>query len=135
MKNDDKRMFQGTVFWGFVLWLFGYVLGIALFSVVPQGMIGYYITPLGVAFTLWVLWKKIKREELMCYFGLGIIWTIIAVILDYLFIVKLFGSAGYYKPDVYLYYALTFFLPVGFGWYRFKVKKGVIARKGVSSRA
>ena len=106
-----------------ILWVLGYVLGIDLFALGPKEQIGFYITPFGIAFTLWVLWKKIKREELMCYFGLGFIWTIMAVVLDYIFNVKLFHLADYYKPDVYLYYVLTLILPVAFGWYRFKAKK------------
>lgn len=124
MQNDNGKIFLNTVGWGFVLWLVGYVLGIVFFVLVPKDQIGYFVMPLGVAFTLWVLWKKIKREELMCYFGLGIIWTIMAVVLDYFFNVKLFRLTDYYKHDIYLYYILTLVLPVAFGWYRFKVKKG-----------
>jgi hypothetical protein len=75
---------------------------------------------LGVALTLWVLWKKIVREERMCYFGLGLIWTIMAIVLDYLLIVKLFQSTNYYKTDVYVYYALTFTLPLIIGWLKFR---------------
>jgi hypothetical protein len=41
-----------------------------------------------------------------------------AAALDYLFIVKLFKSADYYKPDVYVYYVLTFILPIAVGWYK-----------------
>ncbi|MGE5624192.1 MAG: hypothetical protein ACM3ZT_01435 [Bacillota bacterium] len=46
------------------------------------------------------------------------VWTALAVALDYLLIVKLLKPTdGYYKPDVYLYYALTFLLPLlAFGW-------------------
>ena len=123
MQTDKRKIFLNTVSWGFVLWLFGYVLGVVLFALVPKELIGYVIMPFGIAFTLWVLWKKIEREELNCYVGLGVIWTIMAVVLDYIFNVKLFGIADYYQPDVYLYYVLTFVLPVAFGWYRFKVKK------------
>ena len=36
-----------------------------------------------------------------------------AIVLDYLLIVKALNPAdGYYKLDVYLYYALTFILPL-----------------------
>lgn len=41
---------------------------------------------------------------------------VIAVVLDYLFIVQLF-QADYYQADVFLYYALTFLTPVGVGLY------------------
>ncbi len=118
-----KQIILNNIFWGFILWLFGYILGIVFFAFVPKDQIGFYILPFGTALTLWVLLKKIKREEFLCYIGVGMFWTLIAVILDYLFIVKLFKSADYYKPDVYLYYALTFVLPILVGWYKFKGKK------------
>ncbi|HKW00136.1 MAG TPA: hypothetical protein VJN96_09935 [Vicinamibacterales bacterium] len=44
-------------------------------------------------------------------------WLLIAVAGDYLFIVKAFKPPdGYYKLDVYLYYALTFAIPLFAGW-------------------
>ena len=121
---NKKQIFVNTISWGFILWLFGYILGIVLFAFVPKDQIGLYITPIAVVFTLWVLIKKIKREQFLCYFGLGLIWTVMAATLDYIFIVKLFKSADYYKPDVYLYYILTFVLPMVVGWY--KKSKGLI---------
>jgi hypothetical protein len=122
-QTNKGKIFLNAVIWGFILWLFGYSLGIVFFFFVPKEQIGYFVLPLGVAFTLWVLLKKIKREEFMCYVGLGIIWTIVAVAFDYFFIVKLFKSPDYYKLDVYVYYALTFVLPVIVGWWKFKVQK------------
>ena len=103
----------------FILWFFGYVLGIVFFAFVPKDAIGWFVLPLGVIFTLWVLFKKIERESFGCYIGLGIFWVIIAVVLDYFFIVELFKSTDYYKLDVYVYYILTFVLPVIAGWYKF----------------
>jgi len=122
--TGKAKILLSNLFWGFILWLFGYILGIVFFAFVPKEQIGFYILPLGVVLTLWVLFKKIKREKFICYIGLGAIWTIMAVFLDYLFIVKMFQSADYYKPDVYLYYALTFILPTAVGWY--KKLKGII---------
>jgi hypothetical protein len=119
-----KQIALSNIFWGVILWLFGYILGIAFFSIVPKEQIGFYILPFGVTLTLWVLFKKIKREEFMCYVGVGVFWAVIAFVLDYLFIVKLFRSADYYKLDVYLYYALTFILPILVGWY--KKSKGLL---------
>ena len=117
---DKKKIFLNTIFWGFVLWLFGYVLGMILFAFASKDVIGWIILPLGVIVTLLVLFKKIKREEFGCYVGLGVIWTIMAVVLDYIFLVKLFGTTDYYKFDVYLYYFLTLVLPIAVGWYKFK---------------
>lgn len=115
---NKKKILSNTLFWGFILWLFGYVLGFVFFAFVPKEQIGFYILPLGVAFTLWVLYKKIKREDFMCYIGLGVIWSIMAIILDYLFIFKLLNGVDYYKLDVYIYYALTLILPIAAGWYK-----------------
>ncbi|MFA4930901.1 MAG: hypothetical protein WC570_03500, partial [Patescibacteria group bacterium] len=112
-----------NLFWGFILWLFGYVLGIIFFMIVPPAQIGYFITPLGLALMLWVLFKKIHREQFWGYFNVGISWTIIAVVLDYIFIVRLFNSVDYYKPDVYLYYALTLIIPIMVGWWKFRRAK------------
>jgi hypothetical protein len=122
MEKNKSKIFLNTVFWGFVLWLFGYILGFIFFALVPKNMLGWAILPFGVAFTLWVLLRKIERETLGCYFGLGLIWTLMAIALDYLFIVKLLDSTDYYKTDVYVYYALTFLLPIAVGWQ--KLKKG-----------
>lgn len=88
-----------------------------LFSIVPISMIGWIIMPIGTAITLWVLRKKIDGSTLRYYFLVGGVWTIIAILGDYLFLVQVFKPAdGYYKPDVYLYYLLTFLLPPVVGW-------------------
>ena len=115
---NKRKIFLNTIFWGFALWLFGYILGFVFFALVSQEMIGWFIMPFGVIFTLWVLLKKIKRESFVCYVGLGVIWTIMAIALDYVFIIKLLKSGDYYKIDVYFYYILTFALPVIVGLYQ-----------------
>ncbi len=117
------QILKNTLFWGFILWLVGWALGVALFMTMPVNLLGWVITPIGIIITLWVLLKKIEREELMCFFGVGLIWTIMAVVLDYIFNVKLFNIANYYKFDIYLYYAFTFILPILVGWYKTKVKQ------------
>ena len=98
---------------------------IIFFMIMPANMIGWVITPIATIITLWVLFKKITREKFTCYIGLGIIWTVTAIVLDYIFIVKLFHSASYYKLDVYLYYALTLILPVAVGWYKMHPKNRI----------
>jgi hypothetical protein len=115
---DKKKIFLNTLLWGFLLWLFGYILGFVFFAFVPKDQIGWYIMPFGIIATLWVLFKEIKRDSLGCYFGLGVFWSIMAVVLDYVFIVKLLKSTGYYKPDVYIYYLTTLILPIIVGWYK-----------------
>jgi len=109
----NKQFLKDTIGWGFLLWLIGYILGIILFMVVPTSIVGWIIMPIGTIITLWVLFKKIKINTFKYYLILAIIWTLIAIFFDYFFLVKLFRPAdGYYKTDVYLYYALTFILPL-----------------------
>lgn len=113
-----SRQFLKDAFgWGFVLWLIGYALGIVLFPLVPAGLIGWFITPVGIAITLWIAFRKVKGNTLAYYGLVGLVWLAIAVAGDYLFIVKAFNPAdGYYKLDVYLYYALTVAIPLFAGW-------------------
>lgn len=112
-----RRFYQDALGWGFTLWLIGYALGIALFAFLTPAMLGWFIMSIGTVITLWVLFKKVKGESFNYYLLLAIVWTLIAVVFDYFFLVKVFKPAdGYYKLDVYLYYALTFVLPVVVGW-------------------
>jgi hypothetical protein len=85
--------------------------------VVPVSMVGWVIMPIGVAITLWVLVKKIKSSSFKYYLWLAVIWVLLAMIFDYLFLVRVFKPAdGYYKQDVYVYYGMTFVLPLMVGW-------------------
>ena len=118
-----KQFLKDAFGWGFLLWLIGYVLGMMLFAVLPVNLIGWVIMLLGMAITLWVLFKKIKSEQFDYFIKLGVVWLLIAILFDYFFLVKAFKVVGYYKPSVYLYYALTFILPLLVGW-----KKKIILR-------
>lgn len=118
------KVIINTFLWGFFLWFFGYILGFIFFAFVPKEQIGIYILPLGVTFTIWVLIKKTQREKLIDYLTLSVIWTLLAIALDFLFIVKLLNSLDYYKFDVFVYYLLTFVLPIAVGIY--KKFKGII---------
>jgi hypothetical protein len=113
----NNQFLKDAFGWGFILWFVGYALGMILFFIVPISIIGWILTPLGIIITLWVLFKKVKGDSFQYYLFLGIVWTLIAVIFDYFFLVKLLRPADfYYKLDVYLYYALTFILPLVVGW-------------------
>lgn len=115
----DKKFAKDAFGWGFILWFIGYVLGIILFVFVPQNLIGWILTPIGTAIALWVLFKKISGGNFAYYAKLAFVWVLIAVVFDYFFLVKAFNPAdGYYKFDVYLYYALTFILPLIVGKYK-----------------
>ncbi|MCL5090667.1 MAG: hypothetical protein M1514_01515 [Patescibacteria group bacterium] len=112
----NKQLLKDGLGWGFLLWLVGYILGIVFFMLVPPSMIGFVVMPIGIVITLWVLFKKIGSKSFNHYLLLAITWTAVAVIFDYLFLVKAFKSTNYYKLDVYLYYLLTFVLPLLVGW-------------------
>ena len=113
----NKQFLKDALGWGFLIWLVGYGLGIIFFTVVPANLIGWFVTPIGVAISLFVLFKKIKSLSFRHYVLLAFMWTIIAIICDYFFLVKAFKPTdGYYKLDVFLYYFLTFLLPLLVGW-------------------
>lgn len=113
----NRQLFKDIFGWGFLLWLFGYVLGIVLFMMVSPSILGWVIMPFGIALTLWVLLKKIKTASIKHYLLLAVGWTLIAIVFDYFLLVKVLKPAdGYYKLDVYLYYTLTFILPLIIGW-------------------
>ncbi len=115
----NKQLVKDSLGWGFVLWLIGYILGFVFFFALPPSLIGWVILPIGVIITFWVLFKKVKGENFRHYLILAVLWTAIAVIFDYLFIVKALNPAdGYYKLDVYIYYALTFALPLIVYWWK-----------------
>lgn len=111
-----KQVIKEAFGWGLLLWLIGYILGILFFSFMPVWLIGWIIMPIGTAIALWLLVKKIKGTSFGYYFLLAVIWTSIAVICDYFFLVKLFKPVdGYYKLDVFIYYILTFAVPIAIG--------------------
>ncbi len=112
-----RKFLKDYLFWGFLLWLLGYLLGLLFFILVPRDFIGWVIMPIGILATVIVLFKKIKSKSFKHYVKIGIAWTLIAIILDYVFLVKLLRPQdGYYKFDVYVYYLSTFLLPVLVGW-------------------
>lgn len=124
----NKQFLKDAFLWGFVLWLIGYALGIVFFPIVPSAMIGWAIMPIGTPITLWVLFKKTKGADFNYYLKLAVVWTAIAIVFDYLFLVQVFKPAdGYYKLDVYVYYVLVFVLPLITGWIK-RNKNKVIAK-------
>jgi len=118
-KIMDKKFLYQSIGWGIGLWLIGYVLGIIFFMIMPANLIGWVISPIGILITLWVLLKKVKGDDMIYYLKIAIVWTAIAVVFDYLFLVLLFKPAdGYYKLDVYFYYTITFIFPLLVGIFK-----------------
>jgi hypothetical protein len=84
------------------------------------------LTPVTIAITWW--WFRARNLPLAYYAKVGASWTVIAVVPDYLFIVLLF-HATCYGPDVFVYYALTFLVPVGVGLYLVLARKKPVAKQ------
>lgn len=113
MMNLSRFLSRDVLGWGLLLWLAGYLLGFAFYAFVPMALIGWFVMPLGIVLTSVVLWKWVHVDGLHEAALLGIGWSVIAIVCDYVFIVKLLHpDDGYYKPDVYLYYLLTLALPL-----------------------
>lgn len=98
--------------WGLGLWFLGYLLGFALYALVPPQQIGWWIAPIGIAATVYVLLRRAVPVSVREALLLGVGWCLIAIVCDYLFLVRLLQPAdGYYKFDVYIYYLSMFLLP------------------------
>ena len=113
-----QQILKDTAGLGTGLWLVGYIASLLLFVSPYAAIMGWILlavfTPVTIAVAWW--WFKARDLALTYYAKVGAAWTVIAVVLDYLFIVLLF-QATYYGPDVFVYYAVTFLVPVGVGLY------------------
>lgn len=113
---------------GTAFWLFGYLASLVLFFSPAAEIMGWIITaiftPVTIAITWW--WFRARNRTLAYFAGVGIAWTVIAVVLDYLFIVRLF-QATYYAPHIFVYYALTFLIPVGVGLSLLRTRRDTLA--------
>ena len=115
-----QQIIKDTAGLGIFFWLVGYLAGIVLFFTPFKSSMGWILLVAFTPFTLSVTWWWFRQQEYLSweyYAGVGIAWAVIAAVLDYLFIVMLFGSAGYYSLHIYLYYVLMFLIPVCVGMY------------------
>jgi hypothetical protein len=114
-----QQWIKDTAALGTGLWLIGYLASLVLFFSPYAGIMGWILlvifTPVTIAITWW-WFRQRKGLSLQYYAKVGIAWVLIAVVFDYLFIVRLF-QATYYEADVFVYYALTFLIPMGVGLY------------------
>jgi hypothetical protein len=112
-----KQWIKDTAGLGTGLWLIGYLASLALFFSPFAGIMGWILlaifTPVTIAVTWW-WFRPRERLPVQYYAGVGVAWMLIAIVLDYLFIVLLF-QANYYGIDVFVYYAVTFLIPLGIG--------------------
>jgi hypothetical protein len=114
-----KQWIKDTAGLGTALWLIGYLASLVLFFTPFAGSMGWILLAIFTPVTVVIAWWWFGQREplpLQYYAGVGAVWVLIAVVLDYLFIVLMF-QATYYGTDVFVYYALTFLIPVGVGLY------------------
>jgi hypothetical protein len=114
-----QQWIKDTAVLGTGLWLMGYLASLVLFFTPFAGIMGWILlvifTPITIAVTWW--WFRQRQGLPLEYYAkVGIVWVLIAVVFDYLFIVRLF-QATYYETDVFVYYSLTFLIPVSVGLY------------------
>jgi len=127
-----KQLIKDTAGLGVALWLIGYLASLVLFFSPYAGAMGWILlvvfTPVTLAIT-WLWFRKRERLPLEYYAGVGVAWMLIAIVLDYLFIVMLF-HATYYGIDVFVYYAVTFLIPVGVGVLLDRGRKAMAVKQG-----
>jgi hypothetical protein len=114
-----QQLLKDTAGLGTLLWLIGYLASLVLYFSPLSYALGWVLLVIFTPFTIRVTWWWFRRRTLLLsyYVGVAVSWTVIAIVLDYLFIVLLFHSPDYYQPDVFVYYAMMFLVPVGIGMY------------------
>jgi cation transport ATPase len=117
MKEATKTKLIDTLGLGFVIWLVGYAASIILFFFIPKDILGWVLFVIFTPLLLYMPYRRFnkRKERIGHYLLVAAVWTIIAVVFDYLFIVKLFNAQDYYKLDVYVYYTSTFLAPLLIG--------------------
>jgi hypothetical protein len=125
-----KQWIKDTVCLGAVLWLIGYLTSLVLFFTPYAGIMGWILAAIFTPVTIAITWWWFRRRAVLSlryYAGVGVAWMLIAVVFDYLFIVLLF-QATYYGADVFLYYAVTFLIPVGVGLFLGRTRHGPLPK-------
>jgi hypothetical protein len=115
-----QQILKDTAGPGILFWLIGYLAGILLFFTPFREILGWILLVAFTPFTIVLAWWWFRQRgylSLLYYAGVGVAWALIAIVLDYLFIVMLFSSTAYYSLHIYLYYALMFLIPVCVGMY------------------
>ncbi len=103
---------------GSAIWLLGYVVSIVLYGFVPNSILGLILFVLLTPLTVYIAYLRFRKrkETATYYFAVALVWVVLAIAFDYIFIVKAFNSQGYYKADVFVYYLTTFIIPLAVGF-------------------
>ena len=108
--------------YGIGFWLLGYIPGIILFMFLPLNLLGWILIIIFSPIYIYLTLKRFNNryEEFKYYTLMAIVWTVIAIVFDYLFIVMLFSNPNYYQIDIAVYYLITFIVPLGIGFAKSK---------------
>lgn len=119
-----KRRVDVFVF-GILLWVMGFVGSLILYPFVSLDIMGWILFAIFTPVTILISYFRFRKRDMKFFYYLmtGVFWMLIAIVLDYIFIVKLLSSVDYYKLDVFVYYIVTFLIPVGIGLIKNKKKK------------
>jgi hypothetical protein len=114
-----KQLLKDAAGFGIAFWLIGYILGIILFFTPLAPVMGWILFACLTPVMVFVTYRWFSHRDLpLSYFlAIAVVWTAAAIIFDYLFIVLLLHPQAYYQADVLVYYAVTFLVPAGTGWY------------------
>lgn len=113
MKEQTRNKLIDTLGLGFLIWLIGFIASIILWGFISHDILGWVLFVIFIPLMLYMPYRRFKgrKEAAGYYFLVGLVWLIIAVVFDYIFIMKLFNAQDYYKPDVFVYYTVTFLMP------------------------
>ena len=112
-----KTKLVDAVLLGSAIWLIGYIASIILYGFAPSSLLGWVLFVLLTPLTIYIAYLRFrKRKETAAYYAaVALVWVVLAMVLDYVFIVKALNAQGYYKADVFVYYLTTFIVPFAVG--------------------
>lgn len=113
MSKMTKTILVDAPLLGIFVWLIGYLAGIVLYFFLSPDILGWVLFAIFAPIVILLCYKRFgKREKSISYYAsVAAVWLIVALVFDYLFLVKLLNPPVYYKLDVYVYYASTFLIP------------------------
>jgi hypothetical protein len=113
MNRMTKTILVDAPLLGIFVWLIGYLAGVVLYFFLSPDVLGWVLFAIFTPIVILLCYKRFgKREESISYYAsVAAVWLIVALVFDYLFLVKLLNPPVYYKLDVYVYYASTFLIP------------------------
>ncbi len=109
-----NRIIIDALGFGILLWVAGFALGMIFFPFIPVAYIGLPIVAVIVPLTFLISYYRFKEKgfDKTYYITVAVAWFLIAVIFDYIFLVRGFNVQNYYDADLLAYYALTLLAPI-----------------------